>query len=107
MTSGFYNFNSNVGNQVNGILNIGGGREGEMALIQQQLNVISERLRTDMVNSNAEVKAALHAVEEIRRELASKSPKADILERSLKAIDSISSFASLVGQIRALLPGVF
>jgi len=106
MTSGFHNFNSNIVNQVIGTLNIG-SREAELASIQKQLDTIQERLKTEAVSSSADAKRALLAVEEIRRELASKSPKADILDRLLRAIDGISSVASLVGQIRALLPSVF
>lgn len=107
MNSGFHNFNSNIGNQVIGTLNIGSNREGEMAFIQQQLDTILERLKTDAAGSKTDVENSLRAVDEIRRELTSRSPKADILDQSLKAIDSISSVASLVGQIRALLLGVF
>lgn len=107
MSSGFHNHNSKIVNQVIGTLNIGSNREGEIAFIQQQLDTILERLRTDAASSSADAKNALCAVDEIRRELVSKSPKADILDQSLRALDGISSVASLVGQIRALLPGVF
>lgn len=95
------------GSQVVGTQDIGGARAGEVAFIQKQLDTIQERINTEAASSNAVSESALRAVEEIRRELASKSPKADILNRSLRAIDGISSVASLVGQIRALLPGVF
>jgi hypothetical protein len=107
MTSGFHNFNSNIGNQVIGTLNIRSSKDGGMAFIQQQLDAILERTKNDVATSSADSKNALHAVEEIRRELASKSPNLDIVDRSLKAINGISSVASLVGQVRALLPGVF
>lgn len=106
MASGFNNFNSNIGNQVIGTLNIRGDADGKMAFIQKQLDMILERLKNGAADSSIESKNALHAVEEIRRELANKSPKADIVDRSLKAIDGISSVASLVGAIRALLPAV-
>jgi len=99
MTTGFNNFNSTIGNQVIGTLNIGAEREGEIAFIHQQLNTILERVNVDTANSQVVVSA----VEDIRRELASKSPKTDILDRSLNIIGGISSVASLVEQIRSLL----
>lgn len=107
MTSGFNNFNSNIGNQVIGTLNVGFAREGELAFIQQQLDTIFERLKSDAADTNSEAKNALLAIEEIRKELASKSPNASIVDQSLRAIDSISSVSSLVAQIRALLTGLF
>lgn len=107
MTSGFHNFNSNIQNQVIGTLNIGGDRDGEMVFIQQQLDTILARLKTDVASSKADVENVIRAVDEVRRELASKSPKADVLDQSLKVIGGISSFASFVGQIRAFLPGMF
>lgn len=107
MTSGFNNFNSNIGNQVIGTLNVGFAREGELAFIQQQLDTIFERLKSDAADSNLETKNALLAIEEIRKELASRSPNTSIVDQSLRAIDSISSVSSLVAQIRALLTGLF
>lgn len=102
------NFETTInGPQVIGRLNTGDSRKGEIALILQQLETTLEQLKSDTADSSADASRALHAVEEMRRELASKSPKADILDRSLKAIDGISSIASLVGQIRALLPNLF
>jgi len=95
------------GSQVVGTQNIGGARAGEVAFLQQQLDTIFERLKTDAANSNADAKNALHAVEDIRKELASKSPKASVVDQSLRAIDGISSVASLVERIRALLAGAF
>lgn len=103
----FNNFNSTIGNQVIGTLNIGSGNEGHMAFIQQQLNTIQERIKADAANHKVDVEKAFAAIEEFRRELASSSPKVDILKRSLGVIDGISSVASLVSQIRSLLNGVF
>jgi hypothetical protein len=106
MTGGFHNFNSHIGNQVIGTLNLASSRDSELAFIRQQLDVIQKQIITDATGSAVDVKNALHAVEQMRIELAGKSPKTDILDRSLKTIEGISSIASLAGQIRAFLPGL-
>lgn len=107
MTSGFHNHGCTVGNQVIGTLNIGGGKEGELAFIHQQLDSILERLKADATRHRGDMQQALSAVEDMKRELASESPKMGLLDRSLQVIDSISSVAPLVEQVRSLLKSVF
>lgn len=95
------------GSQVIGRQSVGGDGVAGVVLIQRQLDAIQARLNSEAASSCAGLERALRAVDEIRLELVSESPKKGVLERSLDAIAGISSVASLVGQIRALLPGVF
>lgn len=107
MTSGFHSYGCTIGNQVIGTLNIGIGKEGEMAFILQQLDTILERLKADAIRHKGDMQDALRAVEDMKRELATESPKVGLLNRSLQVIDSISSVAPLVEQIRSLIKNVF
>lgn len=103
MSSGFNNFNSTIGNQVIGTLNIGSTKDNEIAFVHQQLDVLLEHINADVATTRIDMQNALNAIEDIRSELAHKSPKTEILERSLSVIGSVSSVAPLVDQIRTFL----
>ena len=104
MASAFNNYNSSIGNQVIGTLNVNKS-EDDLALIKQQLNFIVEKLKSEPQSSAENM--VLIAVEELRAELAGKSPKVQTLEKSLRAIERVSAYASLVGQIRSLMISLF
>lgn len=103
MSSVFNNFNTNVVNQVNGTLNIG-SRDAEINSIKLQLDTIANFLNNEKFKPTEDVVNLKNAIEEIRRELASKSPQVDIVDKSLNVIERVSEFASLAIQIRNLLP---
>lgn len=107
MSPGFNNFNSNIGNQVIGTLNIAGGKEGEVAFIKQQLDLILEHTRLEALHSEIDMQKVNKIIDDFKDELDSKSPKKEILVRSLEVLETISSATSLIEQIRMFLKNVF
>ena len=107
MAAGFNNYNSTVQNQVIGVLNVDGGREKNIALVQQKLDDIMKRIEYDSICSRSDTLKLIQAVDEVRNEIKSVSPKKDALDLSLSVIDRISSVASLAAEIRALISWVF
>lgn len=107
MSGSFYSYGCTIGNQVIGTQNIGSTKEGEIAFVYQQLDTILKCINADFSASRTDMQKVLNAIDELKSELASKSPKAETLERSLSAISSISSVASLVDQIRPFLQNLF
>ena len=103
----FNNFNTNVGNQVNGTLNISAGKEGEMAFIKQQLDLILEHTRLEALHSEIDMQKVIKTIDDFKEELDSKSPKKEILVRSLDILETISSATSLIDQVRMFLKNVF
>lgn len=107
MASGFHNNNCTIENQVIGTLNISSRQEENLIHIHQLLDTILERLNTSEANSKADKLNALGAVEDIRHELANKSPNASVLDQSLRVVNGIASVSHIVEQIRLLLKNLF
>lgn len=101
----FNNFNCNIGNQVIGTMSLSDNSEWRIAFIQQKIDEMQTMINSGNARNNSEI--LFSATEELRNEISSDAPKIDVIDRSLKIIEGISSFATTASQIRSLLTGLF
>jgi hypothetical protein len=104
--SGFNNFDCTIGNQVIGTVNIN-TTDSHKGFVHQQLAQLLAQIQADNHASKIDIQNALHAIAQIKQELAETSPKTETIERSLSVIENVVSVTALVDQIRLFLKDLF
>ncbi|MFZ2967797.1 MAG: hypothetical protein WA080_01935 [Sulfuricurvum sp.] len=103
--SGFNNYNCTIKNQVIG--NVYENTHDRVAFIEQKLDLFLKNNPSNIFHSEAEAQKTMSAINDFKKELANKTPKKELLERSLDVLGSVSSAVSLVAEIRTIMIGLF
>lgn len=104
MSMNINNYKSTIGTQVIGTQIIQPDKENSLILVNKKLDEIFDFLKNELSsNGSLDIKTATRAVQELKDELNSRTPRSQIIERSINALGSISSIVSLVEQIRPFL----